>query len=79
MLLEIKVLKFKENVYRVNYMEYKGIWPVDNRDFVNISAKEVGQNKIYISTIACDYPVAAKKGTVRGEVYVGGYIIEAID
>ncbi len=56
MLLEIKVLRAKEDSYRINYMEYKGIWPVDNREFVNVSAKEVGEDKIYISTIACDFP-----------------------
>ncbi len=79
MLLQIKVLKQKEDAYRVNYMEYKGIWPVDNRDFVNVSAKEVGDSKIYISTIGCDFPYPQAKGIVRGEVYVGGYIIEKID
>lgn len=77
MLLEIKVLEINEN-YRINYMQYKGIWPVDNREFVNVSAKEKNSDKIYISTCACAYPYPASKGVVRGEVYVGGYIIEKL-
>jgi hypothetical protein len=78
MLLEIKVLETHEN-YRINYMQYKGIWPVSNRDFVNVSTKEKSDSKIYISTSACPYPYPAAKGVERGEVYVGGYIIEKID
>lgn len=39
MLTEIKVLKVVEGDFRINYMRYKGIWPVDDRDFVNVSTK----------------------------------------
>ena len=38
-LVEIKILHVVENEYRVNYMRYKGIWPVSERDFVNVSRK----------------------------------------
>lgn len=80
MLLEIKVLKAVEGKYRVNYMQYKGIWPVDNRDFVNCSGKlRVGDGKIYIATIGCEFDYPAQKGVVRGEVFVGGYIIEKLN
>jgi hypothetical protein len=78
MLLEIKVLKDQEGKFRVNYMQYKGIWPVDNRDFVNVSGKERIGDKMYIATNACDFPYPEAKGVVRGEVFVGGYIIEKI-
>ena len=60
-------------------MQYKGIWPVDNREFINVSAKEKGENKIYIATCACPYEYPPSKGVVRGEVFVGGYVIEKID
>lgn len=76
-LLEIKVLEAHDN-YRINYQQYKGIWPVDNREFISVSAKEKNADKIYIATCACEYPYAPSKGVVRGEVYVGGYIIEKI-
>jgi hypothetical protein len=77
MLLEIKVLEVHED-YRINYMKYKGIWPVDDRDFVNVASKEKSSDKIYIATSACQYPYPVPKSTVRGEVYCGGYIIEKI-
>lgn len=78
MLLEIKVLEAAEG-YRINYMQYKGIWPVDNREFINVSGKERTGDKMYIATTACPYPYPASKGVVRGEVFVGGYIIEKIN
>jgi hypothetical protein len=78
MLLEIKVLEVHED-YRINYMQYKGIWPVDNREFINVSAKEKTESKIYIATCGCPLDYPASKGVVRGEVFVGGYIIEKID
>lgn len=76
-LLEIKVLEGNDN-YRINYQQYKGIWPVDNREFVSSSTKEKNSDKIYIATCACQFPYPESKGVVRGEVYVGGYIIEKI-
>lgn len=80
MLLEIKSLHVVDNKFRVNYMQYKGIWPVDNRDFVNVSAKEwEGDNIFFIATTACSFPYPEAKSVVRGEVFVGGYIIEKID
>lgn len=79
MLLEIKALHVVENKFRVNYMQYKGIWPVDNRDFVNVSAKEWEGDTFYIATAACNFPHPEVKSVVRGEVFVGGYIIQKID
>lgn len=78
MLLEIKVLEAHDD-YRINYMQYKGIWPVDNREFISVSAKEKTPEKVYIATCACPYEYPASKGVVRGEVFVGGYIIDKID
>lgn len=78
-LLEIKVLEVKEGAYRINYQQYKGIWPVDNREFICVSGKEITPSKIYIATTAVAYPYPESKGVVRGEVFVGGYIIEKIN
>ena len=79
-LLEIKVLYEKEGVFKVNYMKYKGQWPVDDRDFVNVGVKlRESDSKMYIGTKACDFPYPAVKGAVRGQVYIGGYIIEKVD
>lgn len=66
-LLEIKVLYEKEGVFKVNYMKYKGQWPVDDRDFVNVGVKlRESDSKMYIGTKACDFPYPAVKGAVRG-------------
>ena len=34
---------------------------------------------MYIGTKACNYPHPEVKGVVRGEIYMGGYIIDKID
>lgn len=61
-------------------MYYKGVWPVAGRDFVNLAVPFLeNENKIYIGTKACDYPYPEKKGVVRGQVYIGAYIVERID
>ena len=66
MLVEIKVLEEKLNVYKVHYMNYKGVWPVAGRDFVNLAVPYLeNENKIYIGTKAYDYPYPEKKGVVR--------------
>ena len=68
-----------ENEYRVNYMRYKGIWPVSDRDFVNVSRKLQEGDKIYIGTTACSYPHPEVNKVVRAEAFIGAYIIEKID
>ena len=61
-------------------MKYKGIWPVSDRDFVNVGVKlRESDSKMYIGTKACNYPYPEVKGVVRGEVYIGGYIIQKVD
>lgn len=72
MLVEIKVLYQKNNekgedIFRVNYQQYKGIWPVSNRDFVSVAVKfRESADKKYIGTKACNYPHPEVKGVVRG-------------
>jgi len=38
-----------------------------------------GPNKVYISCKSCNYPYSSSKENVRGELVVGGYIMEQID
>ena len=76
MCLESRPIYVKEDEFRVNYMLYKGIWPVSNRDFVNVARKlRVDENKMYIGTTACKYPHPEVPKVVRAEVYIGAYII----
>jgi len=61
-------------------MQYKGIWPISGRDFVNVAQIfRVSDSKVYIGTKGCSFPYEGVKGFVRGEVFIGGYIIEKID
>ena len=78
-LIDIKVLLEKEDVFKVHYMQFQGIWPVANRDFVNLAVPyQENEDKIYIGTKACNYPYPEQKGVVRAEVFIGAYIIERI-
>jgi hypothetical protein len=37
-------------------MKYKGIWPVSDRDFVNVAVKlRESESKMYIGTKACQF------------------------
>ena len=79
-IIEIKVLYEKKDVFKVNYQQYKGIWPVANRDFVSVGIiVRESDKKIYIGTKGCNYPHPEVNKVVRGEVYIGGYIIEKVD
>jgi hypothetical protein len=56
-LVEMLLLLEVKDVFKVIYMQYKGIWPVSHRDFVCVSAKHVeSANKVYIGTKKCEYP-----------------------
>lgn len=61
-------------------MEYDGIWPVAKRDFVALSIiKRQGDNLCFIASKSCNYPIPEVKDVVRGELYMGGYIIQKLD
>lgn len=65
-LMELKIL-YEKDVTKILYMQYKGVWPVSNRDFVNIAvAHKVSEEKIYIGTKAFNYPYPEVNGVVRG-------------
>ena len=58
-------------------MEFKGVWPVVNRDFVTIAhAERIDENKVYVGTKSIDYfPCPEVSGVVRGEILIGAYIL----
>lgn len=77
-LKEIKALYEVKDSFRVNYMQYHGIWPVANRDFVNVGKKVKNEDRCLIATKQCQYPYPEEKKVVRGICHIGGYILEKI-
>ena len=64
----------------MSYQQYKAVWPVGNRDFVMLITKvNDGSDKVYMGSKSCGYPYPEVKGIVRGELNIGGYIVEKID
>ena len=59
-------------------MNYHGIWPVANRDFINVAKKVNLGEKCIIATKCCSYPYPEQKGVVRGICHIGGYILEKV-
>ena len=77
--VEVKVLLDKEGL-KVNYQQYKAVWPVANRDFVMLINKvHEGADKVYLGSKSCGFPYPETKGVVRAELHLGGYIAEKID
>lgn len=77
--LEYRELYVVKDHFKVNYQQYDGIWPVSNRDFVSVSHIFRVDGKVYLGLKTCNYPHPEVKGVVRGEIFIGGYIIEKID
>jgi hypothetical protein len=63
----------------VNYLRFKGMGPVSDRDFVIDEGYFRQGDKLYIVSSNCDYGVPEVKGVVRGELIIGGYVGEKID
>lgn len=64
---------------KVNYMRYAGIWPVEDRDLVNVGIKVEEQGVCYIATQKCDFPFPAVKKVTRATCHIGGWILKEID
>lgn len=80
MLVKFEVLHVAPNQeFRVIHMEYKGQWPVSNRDFVTLSTRHREGDKYYIATQSCNYPYAEVNGIVRAQLHIGGYILQKIN
>ncbi len=60
-------------------MNYHGIWPVYNRDFVNVGKKVNNGERCLIATKVCDFAYPEEKGVVRGICHIGGYVLDKID
>ena len=60
-------------------MRYAGIWPVEDRDLVNVATKEEGPNVCYIANKACDYVIPKVDKVTRAVCHIGGYILKKID
>jgi hypothetical protein len=77
--VEDKVLFEDENL-KVTYMRYSAPWPVSHRDFVSVAYQHLeGDTKAYIGSKSCSWPCPEEKKVVRGEIIIGGYVLEKID
>jgi hypothetical protein len=66
MCLEYREIYSVKDHFVVGYQQYKGIWPVSNRDFVSVAQTFRVNGKVYIGLISCNYPYPEVKGVVRG-------------
>jgi hypothetical protein len=64
---------------RVNYMKYQGMWPVEDRDLVNIAMKEKGDDVCWIATQGCHFPYPKQDKVTRATCFIGGWILKKID
>ena len=60
-------------------MRYAGIWPVEDRDLVNVATKEEGANVCFIANKFCDFPYGKVQSVTRAICHIGGYILKKID
>ena len=60
-------------------MRYKGIWPVQDRDFVNVSVIQVAKDITYIASMGSQYPYGQGEKATRAKVIIAGYILKRID
>ena len=61
------------------YQRYKGVWPVADRDFVCLGHSVKEGDKVYMGSKSYPFPCPEAEGVVRGELIVGGYILEKVD
>jgi len=80
-MVDYKCIKnFEDKSGRVVYMEYKGVWPVANRDFVNVGMHiKEEDGTFYMPSRHCEFGIAEKKGIVRGVIHIGGYVVKKVD
>jgi hypothetical protein len=78
--MAIQMLKVEQgDNYEINYTQYRGIWPLDNREYVTVKATEEADNKFYITSRSVDYSFVPPKPAVRAELNAGGFVIEKLD
>lgn len=63
--MAIQMLKVEQgDNYEINYTQYRGIWPLDNREYVTVRATEEVDNKFYITSRSVDYSFVPPKPAV---------------
>ncbi|XP_046847721.1 uncharacterized protein LOC124441316 [Xenia sp. Carnegie-2017] len=74
------VVEHVGDLTKIVYIEYRGIWPVSNRDFCSYSATRVLKNNIvvYFASHVKHPSCPANKKIVRGKILIGGYVMEII-
>lgn len=75
----LNVVKDQKEVINVNYIRFKGIGPISDRDFILVERYIWTENKFYVVSSSCNYPYPEVKGVVRGDAIIGGYVAEKID
>jgi len=76
---QLKEININGKEAKVNYMRYAGIWPVEDRDLVNIGIKLKGDEECLIATQHCDYPRPLEKKVTRAKCFIGGWVLKKID
>ena len=64
---------------KVYYERYKGSWPVAGRDFVTVGMVHREEGRIFWAYKSIGYPYPEVKNVVRGEVKIGGFILEGVE
>ena len=60
-------------------MRYQGVWPVQDRDFVNVTVLEEQENAIYLASMSSAYPYPQVNQVTRAVCHIAGYILQKID
>jgi hypothetical protein len=72
-------IQSKGHEIRIFYMRYAGIWPVEDRDFVNVTRFEKGDDVCWIASQSCNYPYPKQDKVTRANCHIGGWILKKID
>lgn len=75
----LNVVNDPKETININYLRFKGIGPISDRDFVLVERYIWTENKFYVVSSSCNYPVPEVKGVVRADAIIGGYVGEKID
>jgi hypothetical protein len=63
----------------VNYLRFKGIGPISDRDFILVERFLWEGNRYYVASSSFKYPHPEVKGVVRADCIIGGYVAEKVD
>jgi hypothetical protein len=60
-------------------MRYGATWPVEDRDFVNLTYFLEGEEICWIASSVYDYPYPKQEKVTRGICHIGGWILKKVD